>query len=361
MAYGGGSGPGGSGGGPAGSGSGYRRVGEDRTANLKVNNITNRTGDSGTEVDGVVEAKGTHFVPPSGTTEERGSRGRAIRAGGVVPGSRTNVMDYFTIATLGNARNFGDLTSATAQGGGCSSSTRGIFGGTTPDGSTDTNNIEYITISSTGSAFDFGDFTKVGLGRRGASNDTRGIFFGRGDNPLVFKDITYITIATKANAADFGELSAGSSSGASLANNTRGIHAIRSNSSNVIDYITISTTGNAQDFGDYHTANVAITNGLSSPTRGVFSGGYIPSASTNEMSYVTISTLGNTKDFGDLTVAYNEQGATSTHIRGVIMGANDTHIEYITIATTGNAADFGDLTQVVSFPMACSDSHGGLG
>ena len=61
--------------------------------------------------------------------------------------------------------------------GGCSSSTRGIFGGTTPNGTTDTNNIEYITISSTGNAFDFGDFTKVGLGRRSASNETRGIFF----------------------------------------------------------------------------------------------------------------------------------------------------------------------------------------
>jgi len=44
------------------------------------------------------------------------------------------------------------------------------------------------------------------------------------------------------------------------------------------------------------------------------------------------------------------------------MGANDNHIEYITIATTGNAADFGDLTQTtVSYAMACSDSHGGLG
>ena len=67
MGYG---GPGGGGGG-SGGGSGYRRVGEDRTANLKVNNITNRTGNSGTEVDGVIEAKGTHFVPPSGPSIKR--------------------------------------------------------------------------------------------------------------------------------------------------------------------------------------------------------------------------------------------------------------------------------------------------
>ena len=43
------------------------------------------------------------------------------------------------------------------------------------------------------------------------------------------------------------------------------------------------------------------------------------------------------------------------------MGGNNNVIEYITIASVGNATDFGDLTQVVSFAMACSDSHGGLG
>ena len=64
----------GSGGSGAGGSSGYRRVGDDRTANLKVDNITNRDGSSGTEVDGIVEVNTTaHFIPPSGTTAERGS------------------------------------------------------------------------------------------------------------------------------------------------------------------------------------------------------------------------------------------------------------------------------------------------
>jgi len=87
---GGGGGSGGSGGGGAGGygaggsgsagGSGYRRVGDDRTANLKVNNITNRDGSSGTEVDGVVEINSTsHFVLPFGTTSSRYSdRGENI-------------------------------------------------------------------------------------------------------------------------------------------------------------------------------------------------------------------------------------------------------------------------------------------
>ena len=54
-------------------------------------------------------------------------------------------------------------------------------------------------------------------------------------------------------------------------------------------------------------------------------------------------------------------GARGLFSRGFTSPSNFNIIDYITIATTGNAADFGDLTQVVSFPMACSDSHGGLG
>ena len=88
-------GSGGSGGGSGASGgSGYRRVGDDRTANLKVDNITNRTGTDGTEVDGIVEVNTTaHFIPPSGTTAERGSRGRGVFAGGF-PGQNNTYAIY---------------------------------------------------------------------------------------------------------------------------------------------------------------------------------------------------------------------------------------------------------------------------
>ena len=40
----------------------------------------------GTEVDGIVEVNSTsHFIPPSGTTAERGSRGRGVFGGGAYP------------------------------------------------------------------------------------------------------------------------------------------------------------------------------------------------------------------------------------------------------------------------------------
>jgi hypothetical protein len=47
----------------------------------------------------------------------------------VYPG-QTNVIDFITISTLGNAIDFGDLTASKSIGiAACSSSTRGVFGG----------------------------------------------------------------------------------------------------------------------------------------------------------------------------------------------------------------------------------------
>ena len=55
---------------------------------------------------------------------------------------------------------------------GCSSSTRGLFGaGSTPSA---TNVIEYVTIASLGNAVDFGDKTVASSGLSGATSDCHG-------------------------------------------------------------------------------------------------------------------------------------------------------------------------------------------
>ena len=65
-------------------------------------------------------------------------------------------MDYITIASTGNATDFGNLTAGKGFTAGTSNSTRGVFlGGYTNSGNVD--NIDYITIASTGNAQDFGD------------------------------------------------------------------------------------------------------------------------------------------------------------------------------------------------------------
>jgi len=371
---GGGGGAGGYGGGGsgAGSGSGYRRVGDDRTANLKVNNITNRDGSSGTEVDGIVEVNTTaHFIPPVGTTAERGSRGRGVIAGGTT-GSAVNTIQYVTIATTGNSIDFGDLINTRYSSASVSSSTRGVVLGGTP-GSTVSKAIYYMTISSTGNAFDFGDMTDTHSQLKGVSDGIRGVFtFG---STPVSDTLEFITIASKGNSSIYGgklTISTGRKQLGSCSSPTRGLFAGGRDSGNTvlnsIDYITIQTQGNAQDFGDLNGLQFG-QGGCSSNTRGIFAGGKDP-AFTNRIDLVTIASLGDAIDFGDLTRSEIFMSGTSNNIRGIFAGGvNDTPssdtrkdtIDYVTIASAGNATDFGNLLAAIESPTAFSDSHGGLG
>ena len=90
---------------------------------------------------------------------------RGVFAGGQFdnPYALTDIIDYITIATEGNAIDFGDLTAARSHGSGLSNSIRGCFAGGSPS---KTNVIEFVTIASTGNASDFGDLT-VGRDRLG--------------------------------------------------------------------------------------------------------------------------------------------------------------------------------------------------
>lgn len=125
----------------------------------------------------------------------------------------TNTIEYLTIASTGNATDFGDATVArmTATNGVISSGTRGCFAGGDTSGSGRLNTIDYITIASTGNASDFGDLLAVVEGPYGASSTTRGLAAG-GTNTAT-NVIQYITIASTGNATDFGDL---------LANNFQG-------------------------------------------------------------------------------------------------------------------------------------------
>jgi hypothetical protein len=83
---------------------------------------------SGTEFKGVTtfDTQG-YFVPPSGTTEQRG-RGRGLFGGGD-PGTAKNNIDYITISSIGNAQDFGDLTEGRLGTGAVASPTRAVFAG----------------------------------------------------------------------------------------------------------------------------------------------------------------------------------------------------------------------------------------
>jgi hypothetical protein len=73
--------------------------------------------------------------------------------------------------------------------------------------------MEYITVATTGNATDFGDFLVGGRRSAGTCGDgSRGLWSGGDQYPSPgINVIEYITIATTGNATDFGDLSVGTS------------------------------------------------------------------------------------------------------------------------------------------------------
>jgi len=180
---------------------------------------------------------------------------RGVFAGGN-SGSATNTIDYITIASAGNAIDFGDLLSNIQSTAGLSSSTRGVIGGGREIGYGNAilNTIQYVTIASAGNATDFGDLTQTTWFISGLSSATRGVF-GGGLGSSSNNVISYITIASTGNAADFGDLTDGIYTTAPASDSVTGLFAggwedTANATVNKIDQITIATTGNATDFGD---------------------------------------------------------------------------------------------------------------
>ena len=87
-----------------------------------------------------------------------GARSNAVRAvigSGQQYPSVINNIDYVTMATLGNAFDFGDSTTAGYGAGASASRTRCVWGGDSSPGLTNT--MDFVQIMTTGNAIDFGD------------------------------------------------------------------------------------------------------------------------------------------------------------------------------------------------------------
>lgn len=238
------------------------------------------------------------------------SNTRALFAGGYDGSS----IGYVTFASAGNTTNFGNLTTnRSSMTSNCGNQTRGLFcGGYTGTLNSSSNVIDYVTIASVGNATDFGDLATQTRLSGGCSSTIRAVIGGGDPQAGGLRNtnvIQYVTIASTGNASDFGDLLASTNSITACSNNTRGVYAggYTTEAINVIQYITIASTGNSTDFGDLISALSAVA-GCSSSTRGVFGGG---SSYINVIQYVTISSTGNASDFGDLTVGSQGMGACS--------------------------------------------------
>ena len=239
---------------------------------------------------------------------------RGLTCGGYVGPASSNVIDFITFSSTGNSQDFGDLNSTTAHHlAGFSNQTRGVFsGGYRPSSGSPSDAISYVTIASTGDAADFGDLTRTVRGAGAQVNSpVRGVLGGGAPSTQTTMD--FITIPTLGDAQDFGDLSVGRDIPGGGSNATRGVYAggRTPSNTNVIDYITIATTGNATDFGDILTAGYFGSCGsATSPTRMVLSGTYA-SSYVDTIQYLIIQTQGDTVDFGNLSEAKDTNSAFS--------------------------------------------------
>ena len=223
---------------------------------------------------------------------------RGLFGGGATP-SNSDVIDFITISTTGDATDFGNLLDSKGAHSGCGNETRGLFGGGNPETSSNkTDGIEFITIASTGNGVDFGNLNAATASLCGTASPTRGLFMG-GYTPTTLNTIQFVTVASTGNTQDFGDLTEVRQEAAAFANATRAICAgggPASAAQGSIDFFTIATLGNASNFGDLITDMQSGMGATSSPTRGVVTTG---TGVTNIIEYVEIRTSGDTVDFGE--------------------------------------------------------------
>ena len=229
-------------------------AGGDSPATQDIDFVT--IASTGTYADSGADLNGCQMY-----NEGLSSGTRGVFAGGFNPGYLNNI-DFVTIQSLGSANDFGDLTAQKFGMAGCSNPTRGLYmggaiSGTENDANNQRVNIDFITIASTGNAQDFGDLSEKRAQSGAASNSIRGIVFGGRYSPT--QDIIdFVNIATLGNSTSFGTLSRSTSrDGGTMASSTRAAHGggdqvIPStvNPVDTIEYVEISTQSNAVDFGN---------------------------------------------------------------------------------------------------------------
>jgi hypothetical protein len=149
---------------------------------------------------------------------------RGLVGGGRAP-TAVNTIQYVTFSSTGNAVDFGgDLTRVGLQLPGLSNATRGIWaGGYTPAQPIIVDTMDYVTISSTGDAKDFGNLTTSRRGIAAFASPTRGVLAGGNNQPARQSEIQFITISTLGDAQVFGDLNGVRDFAAGVSNATRGI------------------------------------------------------------------------------------------------------------------------------------------
>tara|TARA_Y200000002_G_scaffold382006_1_gene397653 strand:- start:23 stop:1024 length:1002 start_codon:yes stop_codon:yes gene_type:complete len=280
-------------------------------------------------------------------------------------GQDDDEIDFVNISTTGSATDFGNLGTTRRTGRSTSSRVKGLLaGGRTNSSPNYTTEVEVITIASQGNASDFGDNLNSAKRAGFAVSDGQRGIFGGGYTPTALNEIEFTTIAAGSNFVDFGDLRYTNSYLADGNSPVRGVITCTGPAAELMDYITISTLGNSAAFGNMVTGRIDAT-GVSNAVRLVMMGGQTVPGGTivNQIDFITISTLGNAAEFGDLTNARQGNAGANSSTRGLSAGggpSTNNNIDYLQIMSTGNAIDFGDLNDNSYEGAGCSNGHGGL-
>ena len=177
---------------------GYSMPGQTHVNSMEYVTIAS-TGD-GVDFGDMVQTKSVGF---SGSSPTRG-----IFAGGRSPSTWYNNISYVTISTTGNAADFGDMTVARSNhASSMTNAIRMVMPGAivTPGGSHNVT-IDYITMATLGNAQDFGDQSGGQQASASGSSPTRGVYFiGASETG---NTLEFIQIMTTGNGIDFGDLNA---------------------------------------------------------------------------------------------------------------------------------------------------------
>ena len=147
---------------------------------------------------------------------------RMIIAGGYSTSSPTVApsVDFISITSTGDAVQFGELHER--SGAGFSNSVRGIIGGGYNGGSN--GGMKHISIASLGEYREFGDMTfdnRFAAGNGNAASKTRGLFVGGGTPSSPYTNIIdFVEISSLGDAQDFGDLTGTDLSGSNNLNST---------------------------------------------------------------------------------------------------------------------------------------------
>ena len=141
---------------------------------VRVNNLSNENNTGGPTISGITTYSGRHFfVPPSGTTAERPED---CEPGSLRFNTDTTHLEYFKGNTIGWTEIEAELTEPLGGGTGSNEGlgTRGL----TLAGDPSTVTIEFFTVSTLGNTQDFGDLTQDRKRFQGFASRTRAFGIG---------------------------------------------------------------------------------------------------------------------------------------------------------------------------------------